>query len=67
MDIIPVTLLTGFLGSGKSTLLTQLLQDPKFCDTAVVVNEFGEVGLDENKQSKDKSYGTDKDLECSWW
>ena len=46
MDIIPVTLLTGFLGSGKSTLLTQLLQDPKFCDTAVVVNEFGEVGLD---------------------
>ena len=46
MERIPVTLLTGFLGSGKSTLLTQLLQDSKFCDTAVVVNEFGEVGLD---------------------
>ena len=46
MDRVPVTLLTGFLGSGKSTLLTTLLKDPKFCDTAVVVNEFGEVGLD---------------------
>lgn len=42
----PVTLLTGFLGSGKSTLLTQILRDPRFSDTAVVVNEFGEVGLD---------------------
>ncbi len=43
---IPVTLLTGFLGSGKSTLLTQVLRDPRFNDSAVVVNEFGEVGLD---------------------
>lgn len=42
----PVTLLTGFLGSGKSTLLTRILRDPRFSDTAVVVNEFGEVGLD---------------------
>ena len=46
MGIIPVTLLTGFLGSGKSTLLTQILSDPRFGNTAVVVNEFGEVGLD---------------------
>ncbi len=46
MDYIPVTLLTGFLGSGKSTLLTQILTEPEFEDTAVVVNEFGEVGLD---------------------
>ena len=46
MHRIPVTLLTGFLGSGKSTLLTQILRDPRFSDTAVVVNEFGEVGLD---------------------
>lgn len=45
-DRIPVTLLTGFLGSGKSTLLSNLLRDPRFSDTAVVVNEFGEVGLD---------------------
>ena len=46
MNNIPVTLLTGFLGSGKSTLLTQILRDPRFSDTAVVVNEFGEIGLD---------------------
>ena len=46
MDKIPVTLLTGFLGSGKSTLLAKLLRHPEFSDTAVVVNEFGEVGLD---------------------
>lgn len=43
---IPVILLTGFLGSGKSTLLGSILHDPRFSDTAVVVNEFGEVGLD---------------------
>jgi G3E family GTPase len=46
VDKIPVTLLTGFLGSGKSTLLAKLLRHPEFSDTAVVVNEFGEVGLD---------------------
>lgn len=46
MSIIPVTLLTGFLGSGKSTLLTKILTDPRFSETAVVVNEFGEIGLD---------------------
>jgi G3E family GTPase len=46
LDRVPVTLLTGFLGSGKSTLLTQILRDPGFADTAIIVNEFGEVGLD---------------------
>ena len=45
-DIIPVTLLTGFLGSGKSTLLSEILRHPEFQNTAVIVNEFGEVGLD---------------------
>jgi G3E family GTPase len=42
----PVTLLTGFLGSGKTTLLRRLLTDPALSDTAVLINEFGEVGLD---------------------
>lgn len=46
MTPIPVTLITGFLGSGKTTLLSQVLRDPRFSDTAVVINEFGEVGLD---------------------
>ncbi|WP_349358030.1 GTP-binding protein [Stappia sp.] len=43
---IPLFLLTGFLGSGKSTLLSRLIRHPGFADTAVIVNEFGEVGLD---------------------
>jgi G3E family GTPase len=42
----PVTLLTGFLGSGKTTLLRRLLRDPALSDTAVIINEFGEVALD---------------------
>jgi G3E family GTPase len=42
----PVTLLTGFLGSGKTTLLRRLLGDPTMANTAVLINEFGEVGLD---------------------
>ena len=42
----PVTLLAGFLGSGKTTLLRRLLADPAFGDTAVIINELGEVGID---------------------
>ncbi len=46
LDFIPVNLLTGFLGSGKTSLLQRLLTDPALADTAVLINEFGEVGLD---------------------
>lgn len=45
-DFTPVTLLTGFLGSGKTTLLRRLLAEPTLSDTAVIINEFGEVGID---------------------
>ncbi len=44
--MIPVCVLTGFLGSGKTTLLARLLKHPQFARTAVIINEFGEVGLD---------------------
>ncbi|MDP2262917.1 MAG: GTP-binding protein [Hydrogenophaga sp.] len=43
---IPITVLTGFLGSGKTTLLNRLLRQPDMHGTAVVINEFGSVGLD---------------------
>jgi G3E family GTPase len=44
--LIPVDVVTGFLGSGKTTLLNRLLRSPLLARTAVLVNEFGEVGLD---------------------
>lgn len=43
---IPVTILTGFLGAGKTTLLNALLKQPEMANTAVLINEFGEIGLD---------------------
>ncbi len=43
---IPVSVITGFLGSGKTTLLSRLLTDPRMAKAAVIINEFGEVGLD---------------------
>ncbi|MES2481871.1 MAG: GTP-binding protein [Pseudomonadota bacterium] len=45
-ELLPVSIITGFLGSGKSTLLGQLLRQPDMGKSAVIVNELGEVGLD---------------------
>jgi G3E family GTPase len=43
---LPFTVLTGFLGAGKTTLLNRLLKDPALAETAVIINEFGEIGVD---------------------
>jgi G3E family GTPase len=42
----PVNVVSGFLGSGKTTLIARLLRAPQLADTAVIINEFGEVGPD---------------------
>ena len=44
--MIPVSIITGFLGSGKTTLLNHLVRQPGMGDTVVIVNEFGEIGID---------------------
>lgn len=43
---LPLCVLTGFLGSGKTTLLNRMLQDPSLVHTLVIINEFGDIGLD---------------------
>lgn len=46
MQLTPVSLITGFLGSGKTTLLNELIHNPELNKVVVLINEFGEVGLD---------------------
>lgn len=43
---IPVSILTGFLGAGKTTLLNRLIRDPWLSDAALIINEFGDIGID---------------------
>ena len=55
--MIPVAVLTGFLGSGKTTLLARLLRDPAMARTAVIINEFGAIGLDHDLiETSDESF-----------
>lgn len=57
--MIPVSILTGFLGSGKTTILAHLMRDPALSDTAVIINEFGDIGLDHDLiESSDESLVT---------
>src|SRR5882672_606393 len=53
-DLIPVTILTGFLGAGKTTLLTRILTEQHGEKIAVIENEFGETGIDNEILVKDK-------------
>lgn len=46
LNAVPVSILTGFLGAGKTSLLNRLLKDPDLSDTAVIINEFGDVSID---------------------
>jgi len=46
MPHVPITVLTGFLGSGKTTLLNKILRDTRYIDSAVIVNEFGDIDID---------------------
>ena len=55
--MIPVSVITGFLGSGKTTLLRHMLRDPAMGRTAVIMNEFGEVGIDHDLiETSDESF-----------
>jgi G3E family GTPase len=52
---IPVTIVSGFLGAGKTTLIKHFLGTPEGCSTAVVVSEFGAIGIDDLRSSSEKT------------
>ena len=57
--MIPVIVITGFLGAGKTTLLKRLLGDPDYADSAVIINEYGDIALDhELLASSDETFVT---------
>jgi hypothetical protein len=65
-DVIPISVLTGFLGSGKTTILDHLLRQPEFSRTAIIINEFGEVGLDhELVDGSEDSFSNSRPAACA--
>jgi len=52
MNRIPVTIVTGALGSGKTSLLNQLLPKPEIAGCAVIINEYGQIGVDHERVVK---------------
>ena len=61
-DKVPVTVLTGFLGSGKTTLLNHILTQQHGKKLAVIENEFGEVGIDDDLLKKNTRMQADEEI-----
>ena len=62
LDLVPATILTGFLGSGKTTLLNHILEASHGKKIAIIENEFGEVAIDDALIAKSSKYASDQEI-----
>ena len=58
----PVTVITGFLGAGKTTILRTLLKSPQATRSVIIVNEYGDIGIDDALLSNDGQNGKDRQM-----